>query len=305
MTKPKIVVVPDPDPETYHGVPVLSLHVDDPIPTPRVPARYAIRVHPDLARYLYTFNHPSNRRLRDRKVKSMSSDMASGRWMFTPESLIFTVSGVLANGQNRLIAVTETGEAVWLMVDFGWPDDIITVIDRGSARTNQDTLRVSDVANASGLASIVTKVWHYDRTVDQTRLWSGLPTPTSPEALGIVMSDPEGWQEALHAATRLYRALDKGGSVSSWGAAYYIIARGHPEKVAEFFDEIQAGTGKPGATTRVLADWFRRRPDSATKTGDAREPIELIIRGFNGWSVGRSFASPKFKGFALSRVRSA
>jgi len=303
-TKPAIAALPDPI-DTYHGIPVLRLHVDDPIPTPRAPQRFAVCVTPDLARYLLTFNHPDNRRLRDRKVKAMASDMGGGRWLFTPESIVFTISAIMANGQNRLMAVTETGEPVWLMIDFGWPDDIITVIDRGSARTNHDTLKVSGVANASDLASIVTKVWQYDRTVTQTRSWSGLPTPTSAEALGIVMADADNWQDAAHAARRLYRALDKGGSISSWGSAYYIIGRDHPDKVERFYDEIVDGSGRPGSATRVLADWFRRRPDSATRTGDPREPVELIIRGFNGWLADKSFPFAKFKGFPLSRVRSA
>lgn len=292
-------------PATYHGVRTLALRVGDAIPNPRVPERYAVRIYPDLARYLLTFNHPNNRRMRDRKIRGMASDMAAGRWLFTPESLVFTVSGVLVNGQNRLMAVTEMGEDVWLMLDFGWPDEVITVIDRASARTNHDTLKVEGIANAANLASIVTRVWQYDRTVNQTRLWSGLPTPTSAEALGIVMSAPESWQDAAHAAARVYRALDRGGSVSSWGCAYYVIARDHPDKVDAFFDETVEGTGKPKSATRVIADWFRRRPDSATKTGDSREPVEIIVRAFNGWLVDKSFPFPKFKGFALSRVKSA
>lgn len=301
----KIAALPGPEPDAFHGVPTLSIHVDEPIPALRAPQRYAVRVSPDLARYLLTFNHPDNRRLRDRKVRAMASDMASGRWQFTPESIVFTVSGVLVNGQNRLMAVTETGEPIWLMLDFGWPDDIITVIDRGSARTNHDTMKVSGLANSSDLSAIVTKVWQYDRTVSQTRSWSGLPTPTSAEALGIVMADPESWQDAAHAARRMYRALDKGGSISSWGSAYYIIGREHPDKIERFCDEIVIGTGRPGSASRVLADWFRRRPDSATRTGDNREPVELIIRGFNGWLADKSFPFAKFKGFPLSRVKSA
>lgn len=70
-----------------------------------------------------------------------------------------------------------------------------------------------------------------------------------------------------------------------------------------FFDEIADGTGSPGSSTRVVADWFRRRPASATKTGDDREPIEVIIRAFNSWLTGKAYAHPKQRGFALSRVR--
>lgn len=293
------------DAESHHGVRALTLHVDDPLPRPTYPVRYAVRVTPDLARYLLTFNHPENRALRPRKITQFASDMAAGRWRFTPESVVFSTTGVLQNGQNRLIAVTVFGGPVWLMLDFGWPDDIITVIDRGAARTNQDTMHVSGQANSAAVASVITKVWKYDQTIGMTRGWTGMSVPSSAEALAMVEANAEDWQIATRAAQRIYRALDNGNSTATWGATYYIIARAHPNLAEPFFDEIVEGAGAVGSATRQLADWFRRRPSSATKTGDDRESAEVIIRGFNAWLTGKPFAFPKFRGFALSRVKSA
>lgn len=306
MTALKLAAVPDPEePKTYHGVPVLVLHVGDPIPAPRAPQRFAVRVSPDLARYLLTFNHPDNRSQRPRKIHSFGRDMAGDRWQFTPESVTFTAHPWLVSGQNRLMAVTEAGLPVWLMFDFGWPDEIIVVLDRGTARTTADAFKATRVLNGSTISAIIARVWQYDLTVGQAKLWSGLPTPTTSEALALIEADAERWQAACHAAQRVYRALDRGGSTSTWGAAYYIIARAHPEKVDRFVEEIIDGAGLPNSATRRLRDLFIRRPDSAFSLGDRREPLELIIRAFNGWLIGKSFATAKFRGFPLSRVKSA
>lgn len=290
--------------ELYHGIPVFDMHVGDPILMPRAPLRYAVRVTPDLARYLLTFNHPENRRLRPRKIKNYARDMAAGRWPLTPESIVFSSRGILQNGQNRLMAVTEYGAAVWFTIDFGWAEDIIAVIDRGNARTNLDALHVTGHANGANIASAVTKVWQYDRTVGTTRLWAGYEIPSAAEVLAMVDADDEGWQAATHAAMRVYRALDKGGAASYFAAVHHLIAREHGDRADDFFEEIATGSGKAGSATRVIGDWYRRRPASQTRTGDSREPIELLIRAFNGWLNGKSFAFTKYKGFPLSRVRS-
>lgn len=295
---------PDDEGAVYHGIEVLGMHVDDPIPTPRAPERYAVRITPDLARYFLTFNHPHNRTLRPRKVTQMARDMAANRWYFTPESIVFSNTGVLQNGQNRLMAVTEFGGPVWMAVDFGWPDEIIAVIDRAAARTNQDAMKIAGQPSTAQLAGVVSQVWRYDRTVGTSRTWSAFPIPSAAEAIELTR-EHEGYADAVREGARVYRGLDHGGSASGWGAAFYLIAREQPARWREFVDEIADGTGASGSATRVVADWFRRRPVTASKTGDSREPLELIIRAFNDWAGGRRFGFVKAKGFPLTRVRSA
>jgi hypothetical protein len=292
------------DPEMHYGVPVLDLRVGDAIPTPRAPERYAIRVYPDLARYLLTFNHERQRSIRKRSLERISSDMRDGLWGFTPEALIFTRTPLLVNGQHRLTAVCEHGSEVWMMGDFGWYEGIINYLDRGNARTNRDAFDIEGLPNSSAVASGISAVARYEAVVGLTRGFSGLTTPTTQRSLAIYNADIEGWTRAEHAAARIYRALDKGLGVATWIAAYRICAEVHPEEAATFFDAIASGTDPAGSITRVVGDWFRRRSMQATKTGDSREPLEVIIRAFNAYVRGAgTFAFPKAPGFVLSRVR--
>ncbi len=291
------------DPDTYHGVPVLNLRVGDTIPTPRAPERYAVRVYPDLARYLLTFNHANNRSVRRRSISRIVSDMRGGLWRFTPEPVVFSQSGTLQNGQHRLTGVTEYGGDVWMMLDFGWPDDIINAIDRGNARTAQDAFTVEGLPNAGAISSGISLVSKYEQVVGQSRGFSGLPTPTTQMSLAIYTEDIDGWTEAEHAAGRIYRSLDRGLGMAAWVAAYRICAAVHPTEAAAFFAAIADGTDPAGSPTRVIADWFRRRPVTRTKTGDGREPLEIIVRAFNAYVRGGTFSFPKAPGFVLSRVK--
>jgi hypothetical protein len=291
------------EPKTHRGIPVLTLHVDDPLPNHRAPIRYAVHVGPDLARYLLTFNPSNNRQERPRKIRAMATDMVAGRWQFSPQCPYFGVSGLLINGQNTLRAVIEAGVMIWLVLDFGWQDELINVLDRGTAKTTADALKHEGVPNHAGLAAIVSTVWKYDRLVGSSRSMEGYDVPTTPETLDLVASDLEAWQASARAGKRIYERLDHGASPSTWGAVHHIVGRLNKELADAFFDEIAEGSGVPRSATRDLADWFRRRPNSMTKTGDSREPIEVMVRAFNAWKLSRRWAFPQQKGFPLSRVR--
>lgn len=291
---------------THHGVPVLTLHVGDPVPTPRAPAWYAVEVNPDLARHLLTLNHPDNRRMRDRRVHVYASDMVEGLWEFSPEAVVFSVSGILQDGQNRLMAVTEAGRAQWLLMTFGWPDDVINVINRAASRTNQDTFRIAQVRQTATLASAMALVSRYEtvRASNPARTFSGIPVPSSQAALTEYASDPEGWHAAVLMGERVYDSLDKGLSPTVWAAAQRIIALARDAEAADaFLDEVRHGTGSPRSASRTLGDYYRRRPIANTKTGDSREPLENIIRGFNAWRAGKTMSLVTRPGFELSPVR--
>lgn len=292
-------------PDTYHGIPILGLRVDDPIPTPRAPERYAVRVYPDLARYLLTFNPEANRNIKLRTVARYVGDMREGHWRFTPESIVFTVVPSLANGQHRLCAAAEFGGEVWMTFDFGWPDEIINAIDRGEKRTNADALTIDRIPHATRIAAAIALLSRYEQVMNTggSRSFASLPAPSSQSTIARYREDPEGWAEAGKTGERVYWALDKGFGTGVWVAAHRLIAEVYPTLATPFMDAVADGTDPAGSATRQLGDWARRRQQSATRTGDAREPLELIIRAFNAWRAGRSMSFPKTAGFVMSRVR--
>lgn len=289
--------------ETHYGIPVLKLHVDDPIPSPRAPERNAVQVGPDLARYWLTLNHPENRKRKQSAIKKYSRDMANGSWRFTPESIIFSQSGVLQNGQNRLLSVIESGTPTWFMVDFGWPDDLIQQIDRGSARTNADSLAVEGVPNSAILAGAFTLASKYRNTEGTPLRWS-VYLPTASEALAAYRDDPDAWQFAVRIGQTVYGAT-QGLGPSTWSAAAFVIAekRGQTETQA-FFEEVRDETGEAGSATRRLKSHYMRRKLTDTSSGDAREPIENIVRAFNAWVTGKPVGFVRTGGaFVLTPVR--
>lgn len=303
--------------DAYHGLPVLELRVGDAIPTPPFPVRYAMRVGPDLARYLLTFNIDHNRSLRPRNWVRLAADMATGRYLLQPQGLMFDTTGRLFNGQHQLNAVIEAagivpGTFVWMVADFGWPSSTAQVIDRGAGRTSADTLRLGGVENPTIVSSAIVAWWQLDRLFGKTTSLSGFAVPSQPEIKAIYEHDPEGWQHSANAGRRTYERLDKGGSPKGWAAVHHHLSNPdsddpftHDWSIAdEFLDEVGQGSGPVGSPTRVIGSYYLRRPyGDRSKTGDTREFYEIVFRAFNAWRRNRSFAFPRQSGFALTRPK--
>jgi len=292
-------------PDRYHGIKVLHLHVDDPIPMPRAPERYAIRVYPDLARYLLTFNHPNNRKPKPSAFAKYARDMGQGYWAFTPESIIFSNRGVLEDGQNRLHGVELSGATIWMMFDFGWPEDLIQCINRASSRTNADALTVNGYSAASATAAAIGIVEKYLATVGSPLRWSQRLL-TSSESVERYTEDIKAWESAGQWGMRVYNAT-QGLGPSTWTAAYFLVAKVRGADVAgAFFLAVIDETDEPGSATRKLKSHILRRHLKDTASGDSREPMENIVRAFNAWSGHKPVGFVRTGGaFVLSAVRRA
>lgn len=289
--------------DTYHGVPVLRLHVDDPIPSPRAPQWLAVQVNPDLARYLLGFNHANNRTKKPGAIAKYRADMEAGYWAFTPEPIIFSSSGILEDGQNRLHAAAEAGATVWMVMTFGWPEGIIQQINRGMSRTNADALKVDGKTNETVSAAAIGIVEKYDLTVLTPLRWTGR-TLSASQCLSRYEQDPERWDAAATMGNRAYVST-RGLGPAIWAAAYYLISREHgPQEASSFYEEFMAETGEPGSATRKLKSHYLRRKAKDTASGDVREPIENIVRAFNAYIVGRSVSFVRTSGaFELAPIR--
>jgi hypothetical protein len=290
-------------PDLFHGIEVLRLRVDDQIPTPRAPRRYAVPVSPDLARYLLTFNHPNNRPAKPSAIAKYARDVLNREWAFTPESILFSNRPLLEDGQNRLRAVELAGVPTWMMMDFGWPEDLIEKINRGSARTNADAFAVNGFANAASIAGAIGIVERYDLTVGRPNVW-GQRLLTSSECLNRYTTAPDAWERAGVWGNRLY-ASTQGLGQSTWVAGYFIVAHARETETADaFFQAVIDETDEPGSATRKLKSHTLRRKLKDTASGDRREPIENIVRAFNAWSASKPVGFVRTGGsFVLSAVR--
>lgn len=98
-----------------------------------------VKITPDLAQYYLTFNRV-NRAVKQNSVDEYADEMMRGEWAENGESIKFSKTQCLLDGQHRLLAIIKSGVTLHMLVVFGMEDDSRTKIDNGEARKATDTL---------------------------------------------------------------------------------------------------------------------------------------------------------------------
>lgn len=84
-----------------------------------------------------------NRKLRQSHIDYLKKEMIQGRWELTSQGIGVTASGVLSDGQNRLMALREAGyPPLEILLVTGLSDTAQIKTDTGAKRTVADLLRI-------------------------------------------------------------------------------------------------------------------------------------------------------------------
>lgn len=78
-----------------------------------------------------------NRKIRPSHVRHLANQMEQGRWMLSPEPIVFSPKRLL-DGQHRLSAVLMSGCTIEASVALVQNEDVFRVLDQGVNRNNSD-----------------------------------------------------------------------------------------------------------------------------------------------------------------------
>lgn len=99
--------------------------------------------------------------IKNRVVKSVvvlryAQEMLNDRWKSdTAEVIKISKSGVVLDGQHRLLAVIKANKPVYFHVAFDVDEDVFDVLDTGSKRNAGDAFHVQGIKNANVVPSII------------------------------------------------------------------------------------------------------------------------------------------------------
>ena len=114
------------------------------------------------ARRLLMINS-GNRRVSQRRVGQLAAQMRDGHYENTGEPIIVSDTGILNNGQHRLLAVIEADAAAEMDVRFGIPRGAFVKTDTGAARSGADVLSIRGVSGAPQIAMALRLLIAYSR----------------------------------------------------------------------------------------------------------------------------------------------
>lgn len=121
-------------------------------------------ITPKMAEKMLDMNTDNFRKIDPRRVDRYSKEIESGNWEVNGESIKFHQDGSLKDGQHRLSAIVNTGEAVKTVVVTGIEVDGRT-IDRGRPRTVSQWLSYSGYKNTAVLAATAKLCVAYEKGI--------------------------------------------------------------------------------------------------------------------------------------------
>lgn len=115
-------------------------------------------VSPEDAEDMLTHNE-RNRALRPTHVRTLTSDMVSGNYLFTGDTVKFDRTGRLIDGQHRLNGIVKSGVGQWVLVVRGLDPRVQAVIDAHARRSAGNALRfVFEDASAVETAASIARM---------------------------------------------------------------------------------------------------------------------------------------------------
>lgn len=179
-----------------------------------------------------------NRGRKPSKIKEYAEDMTNGTWHLTGDTIKFTKSGVLGDGQNRLYACVRARKSFTTHVVFGIDDAVFPWLDKGRTRSIGDDFFVDGMDNPQLLAHVMR--WLELFRLDQVKERTTFTRAQIRDAYFNQGYDHELIAVGMEKGLLVQKATNTPRSLAS--ALYYIFAKKNKALADEFFEAWSSGT---------------------------------------------------------------
>lgn len=99
-----------------------------------------------------------NRPFQESRIQLYAHQLRKGEWEVNGESVKFSTTGILMDGQNRLAACVRTGIPLVTLVIYDIPDSVFNTIDTGKSRSAADVLAISTLGTEKEIKTNRTSI---------------------------------------------------------------------------------------------------------------------------------------------------
>lgn len=145
-------------------------------------------ITPQMAQEWLALN-AHNRNASKARVRAYARDMARGHWPYTGDPIRFNGNGELIDGQQRLMAVVESGKSLQALVIRGLPVEVRENLDQGRSRTAADHLVLRGFATGTQLAAALRQL--YRLRTPAAKVGGGSGGLTNAEVLEAIEKHPQ------------------------------------------------------------------------------------------------------------------
>jgi hypothetical protein len=244
---------------------------------PWLPARSSIIViTPSQGAAILKEYNTKNRAFQSGVIDRVKHALVVGDWKCNGETIIFSSSGVLLDGQNRLKACVLADVPITTWVVFGADPDVFPTIDRGRNRGLGDDLSIRKEPNYSLAAATVRLVYEYANGNRSQMILSSIAT--SRELIEYLDANPI-MRESIHFAAVSRKSIPIPTRISA--ALHYLFGLKHPELRDEFFSKFASGaemeSGHPILALRNRLFQERVGTQTSVRQGQAAHHSAFLV----------------------------
>lgn len=220
-----------------------------------------------------------NRRVSQGLVDKYAADMAEGRWLANGQTIVMGKSGLILDGQHRLLAIVKANMTVPMIVVSGVDDEAFKTIDTGRSRTVSDVLHVMGYPSNVLLAAVARQWLIYTESGEFVVTASDL---TSQRVIDAAVANADEFEVAIKAASATYKALK--GSQAVWCVLWMTLGDIDPLDRDLFFDGLARGAElATNSPVFALRRYFLEQQAARGKRTQIRPNMQgaLIIKAWN------------------------
>ncbi len=236
----------------------------------------------------YLIHNIHNRDFRQAVHDMYVADILSGAWKVNGESVKFSRSGKLLDGQHRLTAVVTTGKTVETLVVRGLDDDTQETMDMGAKRKFSDVLKLRGEPSYTALASVVRAVAGWEKGE------RGNATASYSTARLLATLEKYPWlREAAHTGDRVARNASLPTSLA--GLLYFLTVQIDPEDAEDFMQRLGSDLGHEAG--QPVYELRKALEASRTMKGERsrRYMLAISIKAWNKYRAGESIGLLMFR----------
>ena len=207
------------------------------------------------AKYLLDLNI-KNRKPRNSVVSQYLNDIKKDKFRFNGSSIVVSDTGVLLDGQHRLMALESAkNKFIKVVLVTGVKEDVMDTIDTGTKRTAADILSLNGIKNANSISAMVKNVldeFALSRKSEigsrayqsnKTRTTKIVIQRTNDEIFEEYMNNKLMYDEAMEFGNHLYNTGVKLSKLtpSAYAAYYVLFSRENKQEAKNFLREISSG----------------------------------------------------------------
>lgn len=258
------------------------------------PSVEIVTLTPVLASLLLTRNSV-NRPISRINAASLSSDIASGRFVFNGESIVVSETGTLNDGQHRCMQVVATGRPIETVIVFGAKEETRFTIDTGKSKSASNLLHMKGRKYTHVLASAVN---YHLQWQDQGFINYGGSDINPTKAQIIAAADElHGIDKSIEFTSEAMKTI-RSHAVLAF-CHYVFKKRAGLDAADQFIGKLIDGDGlRKGDPIH----YCRNRLLQMNRGNTANDRCELVFKCWNKWRTGATVTTFRFTGGKLPKL---